>query len=275
MLQSPTILSEIFAAKRLEVDRARQKRPLEIVQDEARRAAPPLDFVQALRAAKKQDAPALIAEIKYASPSRGAFQVARDPLRLARLYREGGAAAISVLTDQAYFQGRLDDLVAVARVAPRLPLLRKDFIFDPYQVFEARAAGADAILLIVAGLSQSDLLFLHSLALELGMTPLVEVHNPHEVDAALECKPRLVGINNRNLHTFQVDLDTTLQLRPLIPEEVCLAAESGIRSRQDVLRLVQAGVDGMLIGEALVMALKIPAKIRELLGEESNAEAPG
>ncbi len=270
MLQSPTILSEIFAAKRLEVDRARQKRPLEVVQGEARRAAPPLDFVQALRAAKKQDAPALIAEIKYASPSRGAFQVARDPLRLARLYREGGAAAISVLTDQAYFQGRLDDLAAVARVTPRLPLLRKDFIFDPYQVFEARAAGADAVLLIVAGLSQPDLLFLHNLALELGMTPLVEVHNPREVDSALECEPRLVGINNRNLHTFQVDLETTLHLRPLIPEDVCLVAESGIRSRQDVLRLVQAGVDGMLIGETLVMALKIPAKIRELLGEESE-----
>lgn len=265
MLQAPTILSEIFTSKRAEVARSRLAFPLETLQQAARLSPPPLDFIGALQTHKTQAAPALIAEVKYASPSRGDLQVARDPLRLARLYQQGGAAAISVLTEQAFFQGSLDHLVALAGMTPRPPLLRKDFIFDPYQVYEARAAGADAVLLIVAGLSHADLLTLHALTLELGMTPLVEIHNPGELEAALDCQPRLVGINNRNLHTFQVDLETTFRLRPQIPAGICVVAESGIGDRQDVLRLAQAGVDSMLIGEALVKAPKIPAKIQELL----------
>ena len=265
MLQTPTILAEIFAAKRLEVERARQKRPLEVVQEEARQALPPRDFVQGLVAHKNQLAPALIAEIKFASPSRGVLLAERDPLRLARLYRENGAAAISVLTDQTYFHGHLDYLAQVARSTPRLPLLRKDFICDPYQVFEARAVGADAVLLIVAGLRQEHLAALHSLVLSLGMAPLVEVHSQEELELALSCKPRLVGINNRDLHTFQVDLETTLRMRPFVPDGVCLVSESGIHSRQDVIRLAQAGIDAILIGEALVTAPDIAAKINSLI----------
>lgn len=214
--------------------------------------------------------PALIAEIKFASPSRGVLLPAKDPQsaasRLGQVYQQNGAAALSVLTDERYFHGSLEYLQLLARQNDHLPLLRKDFLCDPYQVYESRAAGADAILLIAAGLQAECLADLHQLACELGMAALVEVHTLAELEAVLAIGARLVGINNRNLHTFVVNLQTTLELRPYVPAEIGLVAESGIHTRQDVLRLAEAGVDAILVGEALVSAPDIAAKTRELAG---------
>jgi indole-3-glycerol phosphate synthase len=276
-----TILDEIFTHKRFETARKKQVKPLAEVQAEARRAAPPMDFVAALRRGSllsvHQAKPALIAEIKRASPSRGLLRADFDPLALARLYRQNGASAISVLTDERYFRGNLDHLRRVAREllasGPRLPLLRKDFICDPYQVYESRAAGADAILLIAAYLEPERLQELHALALSLGMSPLVEVHNQDELTRALKCNPILVGINNRDLKDFSVSLETTLRLRSLIPAEICLVAESGIRSREDVEILSGAQVDAILVGEAIVTAADIPGMVRNLSGLETSVES--
>ena len=260
-----SILDEIFAYKRLEVAERQAVRPLARVIAQAEQAAPPRDFVAALRRGSSPAAPALIAEIKFASPSRGRLLADQDPAALAELYRANGASAISILTDERYFQGSLAYLQSVASLEPRLPLLRKEFVCSPYQVYEARAAGADAVLLIAAMLAPSELASLHALILALGMTPLVEVHTLDELQAALECSPLLVGINNRDLHTFQVSLETTLRLRPRVPPQVCLVAESGIQTPADVSILAEAGVDAMLIGEALVTAPDIAIKIQELL----------
>jgi len=266
-----SILDEIFAHKRAEVAERQTTRPLARVRRAAERAAPPLDFIAALRGSLVR--PALIAEIKRASPSRGRLLADFDPGHLARVYRENGAAAISVLTDARYFQGHLDHLRALAEMRPRLPRLRKDFVCDPYQVYEARAAGADAILLIVASLSPALLGELHNLARCLGMAALVEVHTAAGLETALGCGAGLIGINNRNLHTFTVDLATTGDLCPMIPAEVCVVAESGIRSAHDVARLATLtrldgtpGVDAILVGEALVTAADVAARVRELAG---------
>ncbi len=259
-----SILEEIFAHKRQEVACRKAEKPLRRLRAEAERATPPRDFVQALRNAPHK--PALIAEIKKASPSKGLLCPTLDPLALAHIYAENGAAAISILTDERYFQGHLDHLRQIATLSPRLPLLRKDFLCDVYQLYEARAAGADAVLLIVAGLDRSTLLRLHRLTRQLGMTPLVEIHNLEELHLALECDPVLIGINNRNLHDFSVSLETTFHLRAHIPPSICLVAESGIHSRQDAQALAQAGVDAMLVGEALVTASDVAARIRELIG---------
>ncbi len=266
-----SILDEIFAHKRVEVEARRKARPLAQVRQAAEAAAPGVDFVKALRqAAQERQSPALIAEVKCASPSRGLLAPDFDPLRLAALYQQNGAAAVSVLTDERYFKGHLDDLRQIAQAfssaGPRLPVLRKDFLLDPYQVYEARAAGADAVLLIAAYLDEACLRALHQLTLALHMTPLVEVHNRQELETALKLTPRLVGINNRNLHDFTVSLETTLRLRPLAPKEVCLVAESGIHTRQDVARLAAAGVDAILVGEALVTAPDTAAQVRALAG---------
>lgn len=269
-----TILDEIFAHKRREVAQSRQHRPLQQVQAEAAEAPTSLDFIAALRLAdgSLRLAPAVIAEIKRASPSRGLLAPHLDPVALSRLYRANGAAAISVLTDERYFQGRLDFLsqIAADRTAndlPRVPLLRKDFICDPYQIYEARAAGADAVLLIVAGLVAPLLAELHALTAELGMAALVEVHSAEELETALALRPRLVGINNRDLRDFTVSLDTTLRLRPLVPPGVCLVAESGIHTGEDVTRLAEGGVDAILVGEALVTAEDIAGQVRQLSGQ--------
>ncbi len=257
-----TLLEAIFAHKRQEIERRKQEKPLPALRVEAEKAAPTRDFVQALRSAPGK--PALIAEIKKASPSKGLLCPNFDPLALARTYAENGAAAISVLTDEKYFQGHLDFLRQIAPASPRLPLLRKDFLCDEYQVYEARAAGADAILLIVAGLERQMLLSLHALARALGMTPLVEVHTLEELHLALECEPTLIGINNRDLHTFSVSLETTFRLRPHIPDAVCVVAESGIHSADEARALAEASIDAILVGEALVTANDVAAKVREL-----------
>lgn len=260
-----TILEEIFTHKRREVERRKQEKPLSVLCAEVEKTAPTRDFVQALRDAPGK--PALIAEIKKASPSKGLLCPNLDPLALARVYTENGAAAISVLTDEKYFQGHLDFLRQIAATSSRLPLLRKDFLCDEYQVYEARAAGADAILLIVAGLDRKMLLSLHALACALGMTPLVEIHSLEELRLALECQPTLIGINNRDLRDFSVSLETTLRLRPHIPDSVCVVAESGISSADDARVLAEAGIDAILVGEALVTANDVAAKVRELTGQ--------
>jgi indole-3-glycerol phosphate synthase len=264
-----TILDEIFTHTQEEVAARQGAVPLPAVRACAEGAIPPLDFVAALRGARPR--PALIAEVKRASPSRGLLAPDFDPLRLARIYAENGAAAISVLTDERYFGGSLDDLRQIAGCRPRPPLLRKDFIGEPYQVYEARAAGADALLLIVALLSPAQLGSLQLLAEELGMAALVEVHNRVELEIALHCRARLIGINNRDLGDFSVDLGTTLRLRPYIPAGVCVVAESGIHAPADVARLAAAGVDAILVGEALVTAPDVAIAVRSLAGLDAES----
>lgn len=265
MTSSPTILDKIFAAKRQEVVARMLERPLAEVETAALGAMPPMDFIAALKR-KGTIFPALIAEIKFASPSRGMLLDNHDPVRLASLYQENGAAALSILTDEKYFQGSLEYLEWVAQTSPRLPLLRKDFIYHPYQVYEGRAAGADAMLLIVAELAENQLLELHQLINHLNMDVLVEVHTLEELQIALRCKASLIGINNRDLHTFQVSLETTRSLRPHIPSGVCVVAESGIHTWKEASELARLGIDAMLVGEALVTAADIGAKVRELTG---------
>ena len=261
-------LSEIFEHKRLEVAERERVRPLDEVRGLAERAAPALDFVAALRRGRR---PALIAEVKAASPSRGALATrggrAFDPVGLARVYADNGAAAVSVLTDEKFFGGSLDHLVAVRTALPDVPLLRKDFTCDPYQIYEARAAGADAILLIVAHLATADLLRFADLAAGLGMAALVEVHSAAELAVALETGAALVGINNRDLRDFSVTLDTAARLTQSVPAETTVVGESGILPPDDVALLSQGrGVDAILVGEALVTAADTAAQVRALSG---------
>jgi indole-3-glycerol phosphate synthase len=260
-MSAPTILDEIIMWKRGEIRRCQATIPLEAVRARAAHAPQPRDFAAALR----QPGVSLVAEIKRASPSKGPLRPSLDPVAIALEYEAHGAAAVSVLTDEHYFQGSLDDLRAV-RSHTALPVLRKDFVLEPYQVYEARAAGADALLLIVSALSDSDLQALYHLATMLGMAALIEVHDEVELEQALECAPAIVGVNNRDLRTFEVNLDTTAHLRHFVPAGVTLVSESGVHSRADVSRLAAIGADAMLIGESLVRADDVGAKIRELIG---------
>jgi indole-3-glycerol phosphate synthase len=253
------VLDEIIAWKRDEIARHRHVRSEETVLAEATLASLPRDFVAALRA----PGVSLIAEVKRASP--GLLRPDADVVALAREYETHGAAAISVLTDERFFQGSLDHLRDVRRNV-KLPVLRKDFILDRYQVYQGRAAGADAVLLIVAALSDDGLAALYHAIRELDMAALIEVHNEAELERALQINPRIVGVNNRNLRTFEVDLETTARLRPLIPAGVVLVAESGVRTGADVARLSAVGVDAVLVGEALVRATDVGRKIQELVG---------
>jgi indole-3-glycerol phosphate synthase len=207
----------------------------------------------------------LIAEVKRRSPSAGDLDADLDPEVSARAYEAGGACAISVLTDTRFFGGSLEDLETIRRVVA-VPVLCKDFVLSTYQVFEARAWGADMLLLIVAALRDDELIAFHDCALNLGMTPLVEVHDQHELARALAIDARLIGINNRDLTDFSVDLITTEYLAPLIPDEVTIVSESGIATRADVERVAEAGAQVVLVGEALVKSRNPTAKIRELLG---------
>jgi indole-3-glycerol phosphate synthase len=259
-MTSETILDQIIRWKQDEIAHTKQARSMAAVLAEASLAPVPRDFAGALRA----PGVSLIAEIKRASPSRGLLRHDFDAVGLAREYEANGAAAISVLTDQHFFQGSLDHLCTV-RQDVGLPVLRKDFVFDPYQVYEARVAGADAVLLIVAALGDGDLKALHRLVQQLGMAALVEVHNAAELERALKIDPQIIGVNNRDLRTFKVDLETTARLRSLVPAEVILVAESGVHTRDDVARLATIGADAMLVGEALVRAEEVGQKIQELI----------
>ena len=254
-------LARIAAHKHQEVLRRAAERPLDEVRAAAAAAPPPRDFRRALAG----PAPRLIAEIKRVSPAKGALNPDLSPASMARTYAAAGAHALSVLTDEEFFKGSDADLVE-ARAAVELPVLRKDFVVSPYQVYEARALGADAVLLIVALLEPQQLVELHLLAAELGLAALVEVHSPHEVEPALAAGAVLVGINNRDLTTFQVDLAATEAVRPLLPPTVTVVSESGIATADDVRRALAAGASAILVGEALVTAPDPAARLAELLG---------
>ncbi|HEX4148958.1 MAG TPA: indole-3-glycerol phosphate synthase TrpC [Pirellulales bacterium] len=257
-----TILDEIVATKRREL--AAAKAAVSEAELERRLAdAPPVrDFFAPLAASGPIR---LIAEVKKASPSKGVIRADFDPLAIAQIYASHGAACLSVLTDRDYFQGSLEYLRMVRQGVDR-PVLRKDFIIDPYQLLEARAAGADAVLLIAECLDDCHLRALHNRAIELDMAPLVELYEPENIDRVLAAGATLIGINNRDLRTFEIDLGRTLRLAERIPDECVLVGESGIRSRADVVRLESAGVDAMLVGETLMAQRDIGAAVDELLG---------
>ncbi len=255
------ILDEILGHKRRELKRARAAVPAGEMERRAReRGEPTRGFREALRTAP---APRVIAEIKRRSPSRGEIRADFDPAACARAYASGGAAALSVLTDEHYFGGHLDFLAA-ARGQVELPILRKDFIVDPYQVDETRAGGADAVLLIVAALSPADLRSLRERAVAWGLDVLIEVHEESEIQVALEAGADLVGINNRDLRSFQVDLGVCERLLPKLPEGVLAVAESGIFSAGDVTRLESVGAHAFLVGEALMRERDIGLALRRL-----------
>lgn len=261
------ILDDIVAHKRVEVAERQASVPLAALRSATAEAWPTRSFAEALA----QPGVSLIAELKKASPSKGLLRADFDPLALARVYATNGARAVSVLTDERFFQGSLATLRSIRAaqadgILPAVPLLRKDFIISPYQVWEARANGADALLLIVACLGQNELVDLLGQTHSLGMTALVEVHDEADVEGALAAGAQVVGVNNRDLRTFQVDVATTRRLRPLIPPDTILVAESGIHSATDVIALAQAGVDAVLVGEAIVTAPDTAAKVRELAG---------
>ena len=247
------ILERILARKREELEAARAAVPFAEMQRRAAAAPPPRDFVGALRAKIAARRPAVIAEVKKASPSKGLLRADFDPAAIARGYEEGGAACLSVLTDRDFFQGEHVHL-AQAREACALPVLRKDFVTEPYQIFESRALGADCILLIAAVLARQDMQGLEASARSLGMAVLVEVHDADELDAALTLQTPLIGINNRDLRSFQTRLETTLDLLPRIPKGRIVVAESGIGGRADVSMLLGRGVPAFLVGEALMRA---------------------
>lgn len=210
----------------------------------------------------------LIAEVKKASPSKGVIRADFDPVAIAKIYEAHGASCVSVLTDERFFQGRLDFMTAVKQ-AVSLPVLRKDFILDPYQVYEARAAGADAVLLIAECLDDCGLRSLHNLILELGMTPLVEFYEPANLARVIEAGATLIGVNNRNLHTFEVDLGHSMRMHEQVPAECVFVSESGITGRAEALRLQEAGIEAMLVGESLMRKPDIGAAVDELLGRTS------
>jgi indole-3-glycerol phosphate synthase len=247
------ILERILARKREELEAARAAVPLAGMQARARAAPPPRDFAGALRSKIAAGRPAVIAEIKRASPSKGLLRANFDPAALARSYAAGGAACLSVLTDRDFFQGAHEHL-AEARSACALPVLRKDFITEPYQVYESRALGADCILLIAAALARQDMQGLEQAAHALGMAVLVEVHDTSELDAALALQTPLLGINNRNLRSFETRLETTLDLLARVPPGKTVVTESGILTPEDVARMRSQGVNAFLVGEAFMRA---------------------
>ena len=257
-----TILDKIVATKRDELARAQTRRPEVELRAALADAPPPRDFFNALAAGGSIK---LIAEVKKASPSKGLIRADFQPVEIAQAYEANGASCVSVLTDEQYFQGSLDYLRDV-REAVDLPVLRKDFILDTYQLLEARVAGADAVLLIAECLDDCHLRKLHNEAIELGMTPLVELYEPENLVRVFDAGATLIGVNNRDLRTFEVDLHHTIRLRERIPDQCVLVGESGIHSREDALLLEQAGVDAMLVGEHLMSQPDIGAAVRALLG---------
>ncbi|MEM6330909.1 MAG: indole-3-glycerol phosphate synthase TrpC [Planctomycetota bacterium] len=257
----PTILDKIVATKRAEVAESIAAVSAAELRAAIATAPPPRDFFAALA----EPGVRLIAEVKRASPSAGVIREDFDPVTIAQAYEAHGAACISVLTDGPYFQGHLDYLRDV-RSAVGVPCLRKDFILDTHQLLEARAAGADAVLLIAECLTPAELARLHAEAVELGLAPLVELYDRANLPAVLDAGATLVGVNNRDLRTFEVDLNHTIELRQHVPDQCLLVAESGIKTHADVQRLAAAGVDAMLVGESLMRQPDIGAAVDALLG---------
>lgn len=256
------ILEKIVNAKRKEVEESIRQRPLRDLMRQADSAPPPRDFLTPL---KLSPPIRLIAEVKRASPSKGLIRADFDPVLIAQAYARSGATCISVLTDVQFFQGSLDYLSAI-RAAVELPLLRKDFIIHPYQVFEARANGADAVLLIAECLNRQELKGLQQLSRDLGMHALIEVYQSANLDNALSTGTELIGVNNRDLSTFEVDFERTIKLRKLIPASCTLVSESGISTRDDALRLQEHNVQAMLVGESLMRQTDIALATKILLG---------
>ncbi len=265
----PNVLAKILEHKRGEIAAAKVVRPAEQLQAELASAAPVRDFVAALRAAPDIG---LIAEVKKASPSAGIIRADFDPVEIAKIYQSSGASCLSVLTDEHFFQGRLEYLKGIRKVAS-VPLLRKDFLIDRYQVLEARAAGADCVLLIAECLDDCTLRDLYFFASELGMDALIEIYDPENLDRVLKLDPPLVGVNNRDLRTFVVELDHTLQIVPKVPQSTLLVSESGIKTRADIERLKEAGVGAILVGESLMRSADIGAAVRELVRNFDRGDA--
>ncbi|MEX2317106.1 MAG: indole-3-glycerol phosphate synthase TrpC [Pirellulales bacterium] len=257
-----SVLDQIVAAKREEIAESKRARPEAELRRAAEAAPAARNFFEPLAAGGPIR---LIAEVKKASPSAGLIRADFNPVDIARTYQRHGAACLSVLTEGPHFQGSLDDLRQV-RGAVGLPVLRKDFILDSYQLFEARAAGADAVLLIAECLDDCNLRKLHNEAVALGMTPLVELYDPENLQRVFDAGATLIGVNNRDLRTFETDLEHTLRLRDRIPDQCVLVSESGIRTHADVKRLAAAGVDAILVGESLMASPDIGAAIDALLG---------
>jgi len=264
------ILARILADKREHVSRNKQRRPLGAVVAAARAAPPVRGFADRLAAAVRAGGYGLIAEIKRASPSRGLMRADFDPAALAGAFEAGGAACVSVLTDEPYFQGA-DGFLITARAAIRLPVLRKDFLFDPYQIVESRALGADCVLVIMAAVDDACARELDDAARELGMDVLVEVHDRGEMERALALEARLIGINNRNLKTLAVDLSATERLASAVPADRILVSESGLNSADDLVRMSRAGANCFLIGESLMRADDVAAATRALLARPQAA----
>ncbi len=259
----PTILENINARKREEIAERSDRVPLTELKIRAADQPAARGFVRAMEARLAQGQSAIIAEIKKASPSKGVIREDFHPDDIACSYARAGACCLSVLTDRDYFQGSEEYLVQ-ARAACELPVIRKDFLIDPYQIYEARAIGADCVLLIVASLEKNQLLDLNNLALEIGLDVLIEVHNEAELDIALETGNRLIGINNRDLHTFETSLETTLELLDKIGDERILVTESGILEPKDVQTMRSAGVNAFLVGEAFMRASDPGEALRKL-----------
>ena len=262
-MDQPEILTKIIEHKKKELIERKLHMPLEKFQEMAKEAPSPRGFERALRAARAAKRPGVIAEIKRASPSKGILRENFNPMEIAASYQMNGASCVSILTDSEFFKGSCA-ILELSRKTCWLPILRKDFIIDPYQVYETRAVDADCLLLIVAALDDSQMEELYALGKELRLDVLIEVHNEDELDRALKLEPTMIGINNRNLHTFDVSLNTTFDLLEKIPEDCHVVTESGIHTKEDVELMTGKGVNSFLVGEAFMVAENPGEKLKEL-----------